>query len=68
MTFLKRSALSLSLGVLGYFVGLFGGIGLVCLLSSNQYDRSTEAAMTGAFLVGPLVGLLFAIVGFVRSK
>lgn len=68
MTFLKRSALSLSLGVLGYVVGLFGGIGLVYLLSSNPHDRSVEAAMTGAFLVGPLVGLLFTIVSFVRSK
>lgn len=68
MTFFKRAALSLGLGLLGYVVGLFGGIGLVYLLSSNQHDRSPEAAMTGAFFVGPLVGLLFAIVSFVRSK
>lgn len=68
MTFLKRSALSLGLGVLGYVVGLFGGIGLVYLLSNNQHDRSMEAAMTGAFVVGPLIALLFAIVCFVRSK
>lgn len=68
MTFLKRSALALGLGLLGYVVGLFGGIGLVYLLSSNQHDRSIEAAMTGAFVVGPLVGLLFAVVSFVRSK
>lgn len=68
MTFFKRTVLSLSLGVLGYVVGLFGGIGLVYLLSSNPHDRSLEAAMTGAFFVGPLVGLLFAVVSVIRSK
>ena len=68
MTFLKRSVLSLSLGLLGYAVGLFGGIGLVYMLSSNQHDRSMEAAMTGAFVVGPLTALLFATVSFVRTK
>lgn len=68
MTFFKRAALSLGLGVVGYFVGLFGGIGLVYLLSSNQHDQSVEAAMTGAFVVGPLTALLFAAVCFVRTK
>lgn len=67
MTFLKRSALSFGLGLLGYVIGLFGGIGLVFLLSSNRHDRLAEAAMTGAFIVGPLAGLLFAIVSFIRS-
>ena len=68
MTFLKRAALSLVLGAMGYVVGLFGGIGLVDLLSSNQQDRSIEAAMTGAFVIGPLTALLFAVVSFVRTK
>lgn len=68
MTILTRSALSLGLGILGYVIGSFGGVGLVYLLSNYQHDRSTEAAMTGTFIVGPLVGLLFAIVSFVRSK
>lgn len=68
MTILTRSALSLGLGILGYVIGAFGGVGLVYLLSNNQHDRSTEAAMTGAFFVGPLVGLLFAIVSFFRFK
>lgn len=68
MTFFKRAAVSLGLGVAGYLVGLFGGIGLVYLLSSNQHDRSMEAAMTGAFVVGPFTALLFAAVSFVRTK
>ncbi len=68
MTFFKRAALSMGLGVVGYVVGLFGGMGLVYLLSSNQHDQSAEAAMTGAFVVGPLTGLLFAAVCFVRTK
>jgi len=68
MSTLKRVALSIAVGLLGYAVGLFGGLGLVLLLSSNQHDRSLEAAMTGAFVVGPLTALLFAAVSFVRAK
>ena len=68
MSLIKRVALSFALGLLGYVIGLFGGLGLVLLLSSNEHDRSMEAAMTGAFVVGPLTALLFAIVGFVRAK
>lgn len=64
----KRLLLSFGLGLVGYVVGLFGGLGLVSLLSSNQHDRSMEAAMTGAFVVGPLTALLFATVSFVRTK
>jgi hypothetical protein len=60
---MKTFGLSLLAGVIGYVVGLFGGIGLVNLLSSNTHDRSIEAAMTGAFLIGPLV----AVVAFVAT-
>jgi hypothetical protein len=51
----------------GYLVGAFGGGFLVNALSSNQFDRSVEAAMTGAFVTGPLAGVIAFIVGFVRS-
>ena len=44
--------------VLGYVVGLFGGILLVSRFSSNAHDRSVEAAMTSAFVVGPIVAIL----------
>ena len=55
-------------GLLGYAVGAFGGGYLVFLLSSNTHDRSVEAAMTGAFIFGPLAALVGAGVGFWRSK
>ena len=64
----KRLLLSFGVGLVGYVVGLFGGLGLVSFLSSNQHDRSMEAAMTGAFVVGPLTALLFSVVTFVRAK
>ena len=31
-------------------------------VSSNVHDRSMEAAMTGAFVIGPLAGLVAVIV------
>ncbi|MFN8007620.1 MAG: hypothetical protein U0V70_11455 [Terriglobia bacterium] len=43
-----------------YCLGLFGCLFLLPLLSGNTHDVSVEAAMTGAFLFGPLA----AIVGF----
>ena len=46
----------------GYLVGFFGGMGLIELFSSNQHDRSMEAAMTGAFVVGPLLAVLAVVV------
>jgi NO-binding membrane sensor protein with MHYT domain len=52
---MKTFGLSLLAALVGYVVGLFGGMGLVNMLSSNTHDRSVEAAMTGAFLIGPLV-------------
>lgn len=68
MSIIRRLLISFGMGLLGYVVGVFGGMGLVYLLSSNQHDRDMEAGMTGAFVVGPLTALLFAIVGLVRGK
>jgi hypothetical protein len=47
-------------GIVGYVVGLFGGMALVSLLSSNTHDKSMEIVMTGFFGTGPLL----AVVGF----
>ena len=60
----KRIAVGFLCGVLGYIVGGFGGGALVSLLSSNTHDRSVEAAMTGAFVLGPLVAVVAFVAGF----
>lgn len=38
----------------GYLVGLCAGMALIEAVSSNTHDKSLEAAMTGAFVLGPL--------------
>ena len=50
-----------------YLAGAFGGGMLINVLSSNQHDRSLEAAMTGAFVTGPLAGIVGMVAGFVRA-
>lgn len=47
--------------IVGYLVGAFGGGYLLSLLSANVHDKSLEAAMTGAFVTGPIG----AVIGFV---
>lgn len=64
----KRIAMGVLGAVLGYLLGAFGGGFLVSVLSSNTHDRSVEAAMTGAFVLGPLAAVVGALVGIWRTK
>jgi ABC-type antimicrobial peptide transport system permease subunit len=59
----KRIAMGFLGGLLGYLLGAFGGGFLVSALSTNTHDRSVEAAMTGAFVLGPLVAVVGAVAG-----
>lgn len=53
----------------GYIIGLFGGMILIETFSSNVHDKSIEAAMTGAFVIGPLMSMAAVIVVVVfRSR
>jgi hypothetical protein len=63
----RRIGIALLWAVAGYVIGAFGGGFLINLLSSNTHDRSVEAAMTGAFVFGPLVAIAAFITGVVRS-
>lgn len=45
-------------GVPAYVVGAALGALLISRLSSNQHDRSQEAAVTGLLIAGPIAALL----------
>lgn len=64
---MRRVGFGLLWAIPAYLVGAFGGGFLISLLSSNTHDRSIEAAMTGAFVLGPLVGLIGFVIGAVRA-
>ena len=64
---MKRVALVLLYAVGGYVLFAVVGYFVVSRFSSNMHDRSVEAAMTSAFVVGPLGGLIAIVVGAVRS-
>jgi hypothetical protein len=65
---LRSLAFGFAWALVGYLIGAFGGGWLVTKLSSNVHDRSTEAAMTGAFVYGPVLALIAFIAGFLRSR
>ena len=64
---MKRIGIALLYAIDGYVVAAFLSYFLVDQLSSNRHDRSVEAAMTSAFVWGPIGAVVAFIVGFVRS-
>ncbi len=62
---IRRIVFALIGSVLGYISGACTGYFMIEGFSSNMHDRSVEAAMTGAFLTGPLVAAMAFIIGFV---
>lgn len=59
---MKTFGVALLAAILGYIVGLFGTMAAIELFSSNTHDKSMEAAMTGAFVGGPLIAVISVIV------
>jgi hypothetical protein len=51
---MKTFGLAVLAAIGGYLIGLFSGMFLIEAFSNNSHDRSLEAAMTSAFVVGPL--------------
>jgi MFS family permease len=51
----------------GYVIGALCGGFLVSRFSSNTHDRSIEATMTGAFVIGPIIAILALAFSLLRS-
>ena len=64
---MKRFGIGVLCAVGGYLISAFAGYFLIDLLSSNTHDRSVEAAMTSAFVLGPLGAVVGFIAGFICS-
>lgn len=64
---MRRVGFGILWGIVGYLCGAFGGGWLVAQSSSNTFDREMEAAMTGAFVIGPLVGIVAFVIGAWRA-
>jgi hypothetical protein len=59
----KTLALALSVLASGYVAGGLLGFAAIQVMSTNAHDRDVEAAMTGAFVTGPIVAV-FALVAW----
>lgn len=64
----RRIAFSLLGAAVFYFAGALACWVLTQLLSSNTHDRDVEAAMTAAFVCGPLAAVVGFVVGLIFSR
>jgi len=64
---MKRLGIALFYAVCGYFAAAALGYFLIAAFSPNAHDRDLEAAMTGAFVTGPVGALASFVFGFVRG-
>jgi cytochrome bd-type quinol oxidase subunit 2 len=63
---MKRFAIALLCGIAGYVIVAVASYVLIDHFSSNVHDRAMEAAMTSAFVFGPLGAVVVFVVAFVR--
>ena len=64
---MKRFGIALAFALLGYVALALLGYGLILKLTTNAHDPELEAAMTAAFVAGPLGAVIGFIVGFMRT-
>ena len=64
---MKRFGIALAHSLLGYVAMALLGYVAIGQFSTNVHDRQLEAAMTAAFVTGPLGAVIDFIVGFMRG-
>jgi hypothetical protein len=64
---MRRFGIGLLCAIAGYAVAAFAGYFLIMQFSPNMHDRSVEAAMTSAFVLGPAGAIIAFVIGVVRS-
>ncbi len=65
---MKRVSIALLFAIGGYVIVAFVSYFLVGWLSSNTHDRSVEAAMTSAFVFGPVGAVVAFIAGLLIGR
>lgn len=65
---MKIFLLSLLIAVAAYLIAVVGGYFLITKLSSNTHDRSMEATMTAAFVLGPIAAIIAFIVAYLMLR
>lgn len=65
---MTRLLRGLGYAVVGYAVAAPLGYLLVSQVSSNAHDAGLEAAMTAAFVIGPLGGVIGFVTGLLRRR
>jgi hypothetical protein len=64
---MRRFGLGMLFAIGGYFAAAVVCYFLIDQFSSNTHDRSVEAAMTSAFVFGPLGAVAAFAVGFIHA-
>lgn len=64
---MPRFGLALLYAVGGYVLAAGIGYFVIQQFSSNVHDRDLEAAMTSAFVAGPIGAVVAFVIGFVRN-
>jgi hypothetical protein len=64
---MQRFGLALVYAIGGYVLAAGVGYFVIQQFSSNVHDRDLEAAMTSAFVAGPIGALVAFVIGFVRN-
>ena len=65
---MRRALIAGVAAVAGYLAGAFGGGFLVGALTSNRHDAGIEAAMTGAFVLGPMAAAAALVAALMLTR